>query len=247
MEWHKKTTPYPAKEKITYTMTRFSLSPRLTLKSSAAMATCYTLAILAVVFIYAGISTGSGLAHLDMPVHSWLVEQRTSQFTLSMQAITELFGPVPLILIAVCGGGLWAWKKKDYWRPLLFSVALGGAFGVSMVIKALVERARPPFGDMILPLETGYSFPSIHTLAIALFTLLLGYLVYSRRPSKRVFILWISLFVLGTVIMALSRMYLGYHWLTDVTASVGLAFSLFAVAILADCYRAWRLKSTKVL
>ena len=40
--------------------------------------------------------------------------------------------------------------------------------------------------------------------------------------------------------VAYSRLYLGYHWLTDVVASMGLALAVTGVVILADGLRAAR-------
>jgi membrane-associated phospholipid phosphatase len=42
---------------------------------------------------------------------------------------------------------------------------------------------------------------------------------------------------MGTALVALSRLYLGYHWLTDVVASIGLAFAVTGAVILADGLR----------
>ena len=38
--------------------------------------------------------------------------------------------------------------------------------------------------------------------------------------------------------VAFSRLYLGYHWLTDVLASMGLAVAVTGIVILADGLRA---------
>jgi len=41
-------------------------------------------------------------------------------------------------------------------------------------------------------------------------------------------------------VVAFSRLYLGYHWLTDVTASMGLAVAVTGIVILADGLRSAR-------
>ena len=82
--------------------------------------------------------------------------------------------------------------------------------------------------------ETTASFPSGHTIGTATFLLVAGYLVCSRNPSVARIVAWGVATVVGTALVALSRLYLGYHFLTDVVAAVALA-----VVVLGRGHRAW--------
>jgi undecaprenyl-diphosphatase len=230
-------------------MSHHSRSPQLTTRRLAAIVGLFILAIVLICLIYIGVERGAGLAHLDVPIQEWMTANRTPLLTTNMHVVTTVLGPKVLAGIAVLIAIIWIWRKKEYWRPILFASSFIGAFAISTYMKVTLERGRPPALDMIPPLETGFSFPSNHTFGIAVFILLLGYMCYSRQPSGRILTIWIGSFIAGTSLMALSRVYLGYHWFTDVMASIALSLVILAIVMLADMYRAWDQEntSTKVL
>lgn len=186
--------------------------------------------------VYDGFREQADLARLDVPVLQWLITHRTSALTVTMQLITNIMAPVTLAVIILTGAAIWASKTKELWRPLLLAGSMALSFITSLSIKNLIERGRPPQIDMILPLEIDYSFPSGHTLGVAVCLLVLGYLIYSRRPSASRIVTWLLIAVLGIAVVAFSRLYLAYHWLTDVSASVGLALIILAIVIIIDSY-----------
>lgn len=187
--------------------------------------------------VYDGMNEQNDIARLDNPALQWLVTHRTPAITTAMQIITNIMSPVALAAMIIIGALIWAWRKKEVWRPLLLVGSMSLALLTSTVVKNITERSRPPQADMIPPLEIDYSFPSGHTLGIAVCLLVLGYLLYSRRPSVKRVIGWLLIAVAGIAIIALSRLYLAYHWITDVSASVGLSLVILAVVIIIDSYR----------
>jgi membrane-associated phospholipid phosphatase len=94
------------------------------------------------------------------------------------------------------------------------------------LIKALVDRARPP-GAMLTP--HGSSFPSGHA-AYAGATAVALVLLFSRPGPRRW--LWFSLAALVIAGMAWSRTYLQVHWLSDTLAgaALGIAITLASFA-----------------
>jgi len=173
-------------------------------------------------------------ARLDGPVISWLIANRSETLSASMLFLTNLLSPVAVAAFVLTGAAIWMWRTKEIWRPSLLVGATMVAFVTSTTIKSLTERSRPPTADMIPPLEIDYSFPSGHTLGLAVILLVLGYLFYSRRPTKKRLILWIFSTVIGVGIVAFSRLYLGYHWTTDILASIGLSLIILAIVIIVD-------------
>lgn len=151
-----------------------------------------------------------------------------------MMFVTTILNPLNFLVLAGIITGIWAVYKKELWRPALLVISIGITVVFSTVIKFLTANGRPSQFDMIAPLEQGYSFPSWHTIGMGVFLLIFGYLIYSRKPTRTRIISWISIAAIGTFIMAASRLYLGYHWLTDIIASVGLGLIIVAATIYID-------------
>jgi undecaprenyl-diphosphatase len=118
---------------------------------------------------------------------------------------------------------------------------MGVSTAVSVAIKAVVARPRPPITTMFVPsAETSASFPSGHTIGAATFLFVGAYLVVSRRPGAWRLFCWCVAALIGVVAVALSRLYLGYHFLTDVLAAVALALAILGTVMIVDRLRALR-------
>ncbi|MFZ2125206.1 MAG: phosphatase PAP2 family protein [Candidatus Saccharimonadales bacterium] len=171
---------------------------------------------------------------LNQPLLDWMISQRSPLLTDFMISITTTLNPLNFLVLAGIITGVWAVYKRELWRPSLLVISIGITVVFSTIIKLLTANGRPPQFDMIAPLEQGYSFPSWHTIGMGVFLLVLGYLIYSRKPTKARIITWLLIAAIGTIIMASSRLYLGYHWLTDIIASVGLGLMIVAAIICID-------------
>ena len=127
--------------------------------------------------------------------------------------------------------GIWIIRARKLWRPLLLAGAMLTGVILAQVITRLVERPRPPMDLMVLGADSTYSFPSGHVLGASDFLLVGAFLVFSRRRRLGAVIAGFSAAVAGIATQAISRLYLGYHWLTDVLASVSLSLIVLAAVI----------------
>ncbi|MGO4122107.1 phosphatase PAP2 family protein [Arthrobacter sp. YAF16] len=192
----------------------------------------------------AAVQTDSGLALLDGGVHDALVEDRSPLATGILAAVSTVTSPSWMTVI----GGLlalgWAVWKREIWRPALLLGAMAAAFGVSTLIKHEVARGRPSATDFLMGPDDALSFPSGHTFGTGVFLLVLVYLLLgsagARTARRSTAVLAFSGAALGTLLVAFSRLYLGYHWLTDVVASLGLAVAVTGVVVLVDGLRGAR-------
>jgi undecaprenyl-diphosphatase len=124
--------------------------------------------------------------------------------------------------------GLLLLRRRRWLALAAFAVAESLTPLLSTLLKALVDRARPPDG-LVHPV--GASFPSGHA-AYAGATCVALVLLFTTPGTRRRW--WWALASLGVVGMAWSRTYLQVHWLTDVIAGAllgsGISLLVFAVA-----------------
>lgn len=96
------------------------------------------------------------------------------------------------------------------------------ATGLNLILKSLLQRSRPTEFRIIN--ETGYSFPSGHSMISMAFYGFIIYLIYEKVKNK--YIKWTSITLLSILIVMIgfSRIYLGVHYVSDVLA--GFLFSI---------------------
>lgn len=130
--------------------------------------------------------------------------------------ITALGSPTVLVLTvtAVCGFLMMAGQWGMMWLAAGSSL-LG--WGVSIGLKHLFARARP---DVLFhgTLADGYSFPSGHAMMSTVVFLTLATLVARLAPRTRLRVYAIGTAAAFSVMVGLSRVYLGVHWASDVAA-----------------------------
>ena len=143
-----------------------------------------------------------------------------------MRDFTALGGTAVLtcITLGVIGYLLLA-RKRHVALLVVFSV--GGGILISHLLKWGFDRSRPDLVSHISQVYT-QSFPSGHAMLSAVVYLTLGALLARTRTEPRVKIYLLSVAVIATVLVGISRVYLGVHWPSDVMAgwSIGAGWAL---------------------
>lgn len=126
------------------------------------------------------------------------------------------------LLIVVCAK---EWKVKIF---AVFNIAVTSLTNV--VVKHIIKRPRPDVVTLIA--ETGYSFPSGHSmLAMAMFGFV-AYLIYQYMKNKYLKFFLAALSCTVGVLISLSRVYLGVHYFTDILCGLVLGLATLVVSIM---------------
>jgi undecaprenyl-diphosphatase len=187
-----------------------------------------------------------GIVGADRAAESWFVSVRTPFWTMVNGVLAVMFGPVSLPIVVLVVTVLWIVFSTHAWRPLV--LAAGMIFGLVLVqiLTRVVQRHRPPVDLMLFGKDTTFSFPSGHVAGTTDFFLLLPYLLVSRNPTRGRVAAAIVVAVTVISSQVLSRLYLGYHWLSDTLASVCLAMVVLGLTMAIDTHRTVRIRGEKV-
>lgn len=183
---------------------------------------------------YIGMKNSTYLGHFNQPILDWVLSHRFDQVTDAMKIITSIVDPSFFIFAILAFSILWAIIKRELWRPFILLSANFTISVLSKIIKKVTENARPPQNNMITPIETDFSFISTHVANVTILCLMIGYLICSRNSNVKGFIFWTISTILAVGAMTASRLYLGYHWLTDTVGAIGFSLIIFALFMIID-------------
>ena len=193
----------------------------------------------------AGVLQHDGVASADEAARQWLLTLRSDALTVVMIVLAVIFGPVGLPIIVLVVTVAWGILAKHAWRPILLAAAMLTGVGLAQLIGHSVGRDRPPVDLMLFGADHTFSFPSGHVLGASDFLLVTTFLVFSRRKSKSAIVAF-AVAIIGVFLAAVSRLYLGYHWVSDAVASVALSLVVVGAVIAVDTWRTARVRGESV-
>ena len=181
-------------------------------------------------------SNSDTLQRTDTRAHVWAVAHRTSGATSFFVVMSTIGGPVGVGCITVIVAVALVIKKRYRW-VLYLAVTAGGGALLNMELKRYFARARPDVAEM-LRRSTGYSFPSGHAMGSTVVFGALSYLAFRTALHWKWKTAAPALAITLIASVALSRVYLGAHWISDVAA--GIACGTIWVAVTTVSYETLR-------
>jgi len=178
--------------------------------------------------VFAAVGSRTTLVRIQRLDDAWLhlmVSGRSAPPT----AAAKLFNLLGLVYVTlpvrVALAGMLALRRR-WWHLAAFAAAVAVSEVLIGLLKGIYDRARPP-GSLVA--TSGASFPSGHSVAASV-TVVAA--VIALVPAGRRRVWWSLAAVAFSILMALSRAYLGAHWLSDAAAGILLGTSCALVAAL---------------
>lgn len=168
----------------------------------------------------------------DDAVAGWLTGLRSPVLTVLSTVITWVGWPWTLFVVGIVTALVLWWRGYDARRLLVIIGAWAGTAGAVTLLKVLVARERPSAAGVIGTPAWNYSFPSGHTTDSAVVYVLIALALGAglRRPTRTARTLVAVLAGTVAVLIALTRVYLGYHWFTDLVGGWLLAGAVLCLS-----------------
>ena len=133
-----------------------------------------------------------------------------------------------LIVLPLATMLIYLWRRSEKITAVLLIISFAIAPLIASLYKSKFDRPRP---DVFPPLAVVHtnSFPSGHTLTAVVVYGLIAVLLWQRRHR------WLSIISgIWVFLIALSRVYLGAHYPSDVLASMALGIILLFIILFMD-------------
>ena len=188
--------------------------------------------LLIILLITSKVIAGKEL-YIDKLAYQIFIEKlRNDKLTTFMKLATKLSNPEVMIVIAIISILFCIKLIKNKKLSLGIILNLAGITIINQILKFIFRRERPT-GYRLIEMS-GYSFPSGHAMASLAFYGLLIYITKRLVKNKYLKILLITLNIAIIILIGVSRIYLGVHYLSDVLTgySISIIYLLITTKLL---------------
>lgn len=185
-----------------------------------------------IVFVLVSITENvynNDIMNIDVFMHDLVINNlRSDYLTFIMLFITNFCNPIILLLLSL----IILIFSKDKKMGLIILINLFVSILLNLIFKGIIQRDRP-LEDFLIE-ESGYSFPSGHSMVSMAYYGLLMYFVFKKVDDKE--IKYIIMFLLGFLILLIgfSRIYLGVHYASDVIGGflISIVYLIWVIKLL---------------
>jgi undecaprenyl-diphosphatase len=181
----------------------------------------------------AGSVREGGTQAFDDAVMHWVGEHPMRSTLEPLMVEITMLGTGSVVMAVVAVSGMFLWLTRHRYSAALLLVSTGVGIILNNLLKMGFDRERPQVFEWGTHAMTS-SFPSGHAMSAATVYVTVAYLAARLQRRRRA--RWATVFaaLVLVVLIALSRVYLGVHYPSDVAAGVvlGTAWAGFCMAML---------------
>jgi len=197
--------------------------------------------VLAAAALVDGIRESGDLAAYDPGVTANVIGARNPLLTGAARALTFL-GSTPSLALLALVLVVWLGVRRRAWKSAgAVAATMLGSAALTLLLKAVVARQRPSTGLVLGQPDASYAFPSGHAFNTTVFFGVVAALTLTQVASSAA-ARWATITCWGAVSLGVgaSRIYLGYHWMTDVLG--GWALGCTYLAVVAMVVLGWQMR-----
>jgi len=189
------------------------------------------------------VSRGDPIVQIDRQVAVWF-HQHASPTVTQVARTISFFGSVGWLTAVSIGLALFLVSRRDRLNASLVALVMLGGSTLNLVLKHFFHRERPVLENPLVTLSS-YGFPSGHTMGATLLYGLLALLAWKNVRNRAARLACVAGACLWILLIGLTRIYLGAHYLTDVLGALAAGLLWLVVCWTAFETFRWRRDSTR--
>ena len=167
----------------------------------------------------------NNISSFDDFIYKYFFQMRNKFFDIFFIFFTRLGDIIPVTIITICL--LMIFSKEDRY-------ILGSSMIITLLInqglKYIIQRPRPPLEERLIS-QSGYSYPSGHSMmAMCLYGVLI-YLINTKLKNKKLKIILTIILSIIILLIGVSRIYVRVHYPSDVLGAYLLTILILIINI----------------
>jgi len=184
------------------------------------------------------VSHGDPIVQVDRDVAVWF-HQHVAPTITQVARMISFFGSVGWLTAASIGVALFLVSRRDWLNASLVALVMLGGSTLNLVLKHFFHRERPVLENPLVTLSS-YGFPSGHTMGATLLYGLLALLAWKNLRNRAARLACVVGACFWILLIGLTRIYLGAHYLTDVLGALAAGLLWLVVCWTAFETLRWR-------
>ena len=173
--------------------------------------------------------TGDPLVAVDRLITHWFRRHSAPGVTRWMAFVSDAHAALPISAFCLAFALYLGWRRDWYWLLTLLLVVPGG-MSLNLLLKQIFQRARSVLDEPLVGVA-GFGFPSGHVTAATLLYGVLAAFLAARTPHPFRRVMLYAAAGLMILSVAITRVYLGAHYFSDVVAAAAWGTAWIALCL----------------